>query len=83
MKVKYNTNYVLRKISESIYLDKTTNEQLINVYVFPKSAMLNEGYVPTTYEELVELLKDYEMVYDFYEAETTSIINAYDIILDE
>lgn len=83
MKVKYNKNYILRKVSESIYLDKTTNEQLINVYVFPKSTMLNEGYIPTTYEELVELLNDYEMVYDFYETETTSTIKAYDIILDE
>lgn len=83
MKVKYNKNYVLRKISDSVYLDKITNEKLINVLVFPKSTIPNEAYRPGTYEELEELLKDYEMVYDFYEAETTSIIKAYDIILDE
>ena len=83
MKVKYNKNYVLRKINENVYLDKITNERLINVLVFPKSTILNEAYRPGTYEELVELLKDYNMVYNFYEAETTSIIKAYDIILEK
>ena len=83
MKVRYNTNYVLRKIKECVYLDKITKEELINVQVFPKSTILNEGYVPMTYQELEELLKDYETVYDFYEAKTTSIIKAFDIILEK
>lgn len=70
-------NYVLRTIREAYTGDA------IDVMVFPSSTKKNEAYIPKTYDELVEILKDYGMVYSFNEVEVLGTHRGFDIIIEE
>ena len=81
MKVRINKNYVLRKISEK--LNELGDWKYFDVLVFAHQQSLT-AEKPESYEELVELLKDYDSVYQFNEVETNLHgAVAYDIILNE
>ena len=74
--------YVLLEISEKLKYDCNNNFSRLDILVFknPKNGFAEK---PSTYQELEELLKDYDKVYDFNRVET-QLHGAigYDIILD-
>lgn len=80
MHVMTNKNYVLRSIRMRMQ-DKDWS--CIDVLIF-KHKNSKEADKPTSYEELEELLKDYDRVYSFYEAQSLMHgVTCYDIILEE
>lgn len=75
-----NKNYVLRSIS--MRLQAKGDWKYLDVLVF-KNREAKEADRPESYEELEELLKDYDKVYEFYEAESLQHgLICYDIILE-
>ena len=74
--------YVLLEISEKLKYDYNNDFKYFDILVFknPRCGVANK---PNSYQELEELLKDYDKVYDFNRVET-KLHGAigYDIILD-
>ena len=73
--------YILCKINSR--LQELGDWKYFDILVF-KNKQSHEAEKPNSYDELVELLKNYDSVYNFYEVE--SLMHgavAYDIILEE
>lgn len=76
--VYINKNYVLRTIREAYVIANG-----IDVLVFPSKAKPNEAYFANTYQQLEDLLKDYDRVYSFHEVEVLGNHRGFDIVIDE
>ena len=78
----YNAKgYVLRTIN--IHMNKHEGDfNSVNILV-RKNKDDKHGKMPTKYEELIDLLKDYDKVYDFYEWDSLMHgVKCYDIVLE-
>lgn len=81
MKVRINKRYVLVTIGTKY--KELGDWKYFNILVF-KSKNSHEAYSPSSYEELVSLLEEYESVYAFNEVESLRHGEiAYDIIIEE
>ena len=78
--ISTNKNYVLRSIS--MRLNAKGDWKYLDILVF-KNRQSKIADRPESYEELEKLLKDYDKVYEFYEAESNmNGLICYDIILE-
>lgn len=81
MKVMINKNLVLRTISSK--LKEKGDFKYLDILVF-KNKDSKEAESIDNLEQLEEILKDYQKVYSFYEAESAmNGLTCYDIILNE
>lgn len=74
--------YLLRTIN--LHLKKYDNNfYSVNIMV-GKNKKDQHPVMPTKYDELIDLLKDYDKVYEFYEFDSLRRgVKCYDIILEE
>ena len=79
--MKTDKDYVLRTIN--IRLKQMDGRfECINITVY-KNKEDKHPKMPTQYDEVIELLKDYDKVYEFYEMESAMHgLRCYDIILE-
>lgn len=81
MHVCTNKDYVLRVIN--IHMKKHDNNFNSVSIMIGKSEKDKHPKMPTRYEELIELLKDYDKVYEFYEFDSSMHgVKSYNIILE-
>lgn len=75
-----NKNYVLRTIKSK--LDELGDWKYFNILIIAKLSS-HRALSPTSYNELVEMLSDYDKVYSFHEVESLRHGEvAYDIVLE-